>query len=117
VKADYSYKKKSKKIKINPLKLIICFFIGYMVFSYGQVYFQIRELDEKIASYEKIKEELLIENDELQDEYAKLHNDTFIEKMAREKLGMVKPGETIIIPAKPGKVIPLDKPESGEIMD
>ncbi len=116
--ADFKRKKsKSKKIKINPIKIIICFFVGYMIFSFGQVYFGVKDLNEKIASYEQIKEEMLEDNKVLQKEYEKLHSNAFIEKLAREKLGMVKPGEEIVLPAKPGKVIPLDKPKSGEIMD
>jgi len=120
VDIDYENKRSKKKkisFKLKPGKIFLIALLGYIAFSFGQVYWQIVQLDKEIAHYQAIKKELLEERQKLQAEFEKLHSEAYIEREARKKLGLVKPGETVILPAKPGKVIPLDKPQAGEIMD
>lgn len=112
-------RKKRKKIsfKLKPAKLIVLMLAGYMFFCFGQVYWQICKMNQQIEEYTALKQELLEQKRELQTDIENLKTEEYIERQAREKLGLVMPGEVVVLPAKPGEVIPLDKPETGEIMD
>lgn len=90
----------------NPLKkylkkiflcLIILGILYYLFFgTYG--FINIFKLKRKESSLRKSKQELLTREKALSDSLKKIKTDTFlIEKIAREKLGMIKSGDTVII--------------------
>lgn len=62
----------------------------------------------QILELEAKKQELLAENKRLKKQEKMLYTDKMIEKLAREKLGMIKPGEKILIP-----VVPAEKGKEG----
>ncbi|HHY64280.1 MAG TPA: septum formation initiator family protein [Clostridiaceae bacterium] len=55
-----------------------------------EINLEIKQLEEKIAREEEVKQELLKMRDEIS-------SDESIEKIAREKLGMVKDGERVFV--------------------
>ena len=94
--------KRSKKLIKKNLKkilsvLIICGIIYYLFFgAYG--FINIAKLKRKETKLRKEKQELLKKEAALLDSLKKIKKDTFlIEKMAREKLGMIKNGDTVVI--------------------
>lgn len=66
------------------------FVLGKMVWQNYQVNQQISNLERDISGIEK-------ENQKLSDLIAFFQTETFKEKEAREKLGMVKPGEKVLV--------------------
>lgn len=87
-------KQSLKKILII---LIICGIIYYLFFgTYG--FINIAKLKRREIDLKKEKQELIKKQEALIDSLKKIKSDTFlIEKIAREKLGMIKSGDTVII--------------------
>lgn len=86
------------KLKLTTIKvwiillLIVLFFIsflrtGYKIFEAKKA---INQIKEKIVS-------LRVENENLQKELEKTQSEAFIEKQLRDKLGMAKEGEIVVI--------------------
>jgi cell division protein FtsB len=86
-----------KYLKKIFLSLIILGILYYLFFgTYG--FINIFKLKRKESSLRKTKEELLMREKTLLDSLKEIKTDTFlIEKIAREKLGMIKSGDTVII--------------------
>lgn len=80
--------------------LLILFSIGFSLYFFGTLITQQGLMDGKNKEYESVlskideensvKEELLLQND-------RMDSDAYIEKVAREKLGMVKRGEKVFV--------------------
>lgn len=88
---------KNQRKRINPKKLlylIIALYVGYILFQ-QQMYLIACEKEEN-AYLKQIEEQKKI-TEQLKSQEASYQSDSFIEKMAREKLGMVLPGEKIFI--------------------
>lgn len=60
-------------------------------------YQRIQELNAKITELERRKLEVQTVNQELQERITWLGTDAAVERLAREELGMVKPGERILL--------------------
>lgn len=56
-----------------------------------------KRLDREKIKVEKELEELKLKNKELTEEFDDSKTDEYIERMARERLGMIKKGEKVII--------------------
>jgi cell division protein FtsB len=94
--------KLSKKLLKLHFKKILLVFIIVVVFYYlffgAYGFINIVKLKRKENRLKREKQELLKEEKALLDSLRKIKNDTFLlEKIAREKLGMIKPGDTVII--------------------
>ena len=91
--------KKKKKIKLRHI-IIIVLFINIVVVFIGQQE-RLNQLNDDIAKREMTIEEINRDNLELREEAELMGSSEYryeyIEKMAREKMKMVKPGETIYI--------------------
>lgn len=89
-------------INKKPFKLIItalvCFCLVITIVPRAK---NIWELSQRKAELEKQKSILIEKNEALTQEYEKAVSLENVERIAREQLGMVKNGETIIIPAIP----------------
>ena len=75
---------------------------GWLFFALAAQYLRTYDLGREAARLERRKQELLIQNATLYAEIRRLRtDDRYIERLAREQLGMVKPGEIefVIIPA------------------
>ncbi len=87
-------KKYLKKIFLG----LIIFGILYYLFFGAYGFINIFKLKRKESHLRKTKQELQIKEQALLDSLKKIKTDTFlIEKIAREKLGMIKSGDTVII--------------------
>jgi len=84
------------KSKFKIRHLLILFFMIYVVFTLISQQFKIAKLARQEEELEAQKQVLLQEREELKKEISLLHTDDYIEGIARDELGLVKPGEYII---------------------
>ena len=74
---------------------ILLLIIFYIVFIFSDKYAQILQLKEDIKKLETEVENLKLKNTSLLSEIELLKDDDYIEKIAREELGLSKPNEII----------------------
>ena len=85
-----------KKLILKKIIIVGC--IVFFVFSYiRQNVTMIRiqkEIDNKQLQLDQVKQK----NERLEDEVDKINSDSsdYLEKLARERLGMIKPGEKVV---------------------
>lgn len=82
----------------SPLRtILIAFIIGNIVlFAIGQQ-IQYRQLQGEIEQLEAAKQILLEEKIMLEEKHHTMSQEEMIEKIAREQLGLIKPGERVLI--------------------
>ncbi|MBA5851981.1 septum formation initiator family protein [Clostridium sp. cel8] len=89
-----------KGIKIKPknvIVLLLVLYVGYIFVSQQITMWNIKkEINNKYVEEQKIKQK----NIKLQDEVKMSTSDMYIEKLARERLGFIKQGETPVINIK-----------------
>ena len=85
---------KFKKASIFT-KLVIAALMVYAVISLFMVHRQTRQLQDRAAPLQQQVSEMPQSNAELQYQIDHSEDDDMIESVAREKLGLVKPGEKI----------------------
>ena len=106
-------RKKKKRFKKfltrNFVFIIIFFFAGYIVYGIGAPMLQTKELSSEVASVEKEIALAKKQNQELQEKISLLKTNEYVERVAREKLGFVKPGEILLVPAAIGDTRKLNK--------
>jgi len=86
----------------------------YFLYSFIRLGLALYQTNLQIKACQEQKAVLMAESNRLHEQIKELHNDSYIERMAREELGLVKPGETVIIPAVPGQVRPYIPPRPGQ---
>lgn len=84
-----------KKFKFKKLIFIVAILYGSYVFAIKTV--SSFKIQSQIESSQKELERLKEKNLELQDEVKMSKSDTYIERLARERLGLIKEGETPVI--------------------
>lgn len=81
--------------------LIICVTIaGYIAFSLGNQYSYLYAMQNNVETIQAQVEELRNKNAALREEINKIKSDAYVEQVAREQLGLVKPGETLVVPTQ-----------------
>ncbi|MGB9808635.1 MAG: FtsB family cell division protein [Caldanaerobacter sp.] len=83
-------------------KLLIFGFILYLGVTFLGQQFTLMRLDSKYKELKAKAADVLKENDNLKKTLEEVNSDNFIEKIAREKLGLVKKGEIIYIDINKG---------------
>lgn len=79
------------------MALVALAILGLLVFSFGRIAIDRFQLSQES---ERLRDEIASlqdENRRLRDEVAELQSDAAVERLARERLGWTKPGETAII--------------------
>lgn len=82
-----------KKIKIRHLLFFV--FLIYVVSTLIFQQFKIANLTQQEAQLKTQMQESIEQREELKKEISLLHTDKYIEKVARDELGLVKPGEFV----------------------
>lgn len=77
-------------------KVIIIFIFAIFIFNYIKQEITIKRIEEDIVVSQKQLEELRNKNIELEADLKKTESDEYIEKLIRERLGMVKDGEKVV---------------------
>lgn len=108
VKKEFKPRKKVlKKTVIKIPNLIIIIGIILIVYSFGGQYIKMRSLQTEINEIKVQMNDYKAKNTILKKEIKKMQSDVYVERMAREKLGLIKKGETQVMQAKAvqGKVV------------
>lgn len=90
---------KRRKKRIRWSRLLVLLMLGYFLYMYAGQEQQMRLLDNEIGAAQAHIETLKSQNEAYQRERDLLQTDSYVEKVAREELGLVKPGETPYIPS------------------
>lgn len=86
------------KKKLTFKKLIIISLASIFIFSYIKQEIAMHRIEKEIVGKQSQLEEIKQKNERLQDEVDKINSDSsdYLEKLARERLGMIKPGEKVV---------------------
>ncbi len=96
-------KAKKRKVFKHGIKLMIClalFLFMYLIISFGTNFGRLYVMQQDVEKIQAQVNELQQKNDELKQELKMAQSDAYVEKMAREKLNLVKPGESRIVPVE-----------------
>ena len=93
------------------VSFLIIIFLLYFCFSLAYSIINTEGANKRVIEAQNELNQLKNENSKLKEDYAKTQTDQFVEKQARESLGMAKPGEKVVIMPK---VTPLE--EKGTIV-
>lgn len=95
---------KEKALKGIP-KIMILGIIGFaLVFTVIPRVKNINELSSRKESLEKKRAELYVRNEQLEKELENVESLDTVERIAREKLGLVKEGEKYVMTVIPGEI-------------
>ncbi|KMT22044.1 FtsB family cell division protein [Clostridium cylindrosporum] len=86
--------KKRKKKGFKLFWLVVIIFFGVLLTKQQSI---INRLSNDYESYEKQKQNLKVQNQQLKERLAKSKSEDYSEILAREKLGMIKEGEILFI--------------------
>lgn len=84
------------KKKINLKSVVIVVLVAIFCISYIRQEITMNKIRKEIESKQTQLNELESKNKKLQDEVNQSSTDKYIERMARERLGMIKEGEKVI---------------------
>jgi len=94
--------RKKAGFKLKGPGVILMILLGFIFYSFGGQVIEIYNVQHEVKQLQKQMDDLRVKNTDLRKQIEQLNSDAFIEREAREKLGLVKPGEKIILEAKPG---------------
>ncbi len=86
--------------------LVVAIVVCWTVLAFGVQYIRTYTLAREAARLERHRQDLLVQNASLLGEIRRLRtDDQYIEQLARDQLGMLRPGEIelVIVPADPAK--------------
>lgn len=86
-----------KKRGFNLKKVLFIITVVYCCFILITQQIRINKIKKETVSYQSELKLLQVKNQKLQDEVRMSKSEMYIEKLAREKLGLIKPGETPVI--------------------
>jgi cell division protein FtsL len=91
--------------KLILKKIIIAGFIVFFAFSYVRQFITMNRIQKEIDNKQLQLDEVKQKNDRLQEEVEKINSGSaeYLEKLARERLGMIKPGEKVVNGEVPDK--------------
>ena len=98
-------KKVKKSVWLKPGPLMVFVLLSFVLYSFG---LQIIKMQENVHTMAKIQAQITSiekQNIQLKKEIQRFQTNGYIEREAREKLGLVKPGEKVIIEVVPGKEV------------
>lgn len=84
------------KRQVTLKKLIVIAIIAIFAFNYVKQSVTINRIEKEIMDNQNELEDLKSKNNELESDLKKVDTDEYIEKLARERLGMIKDGEKVV---------------------
>lgn len=85
--------------------------LAILTVVFGSTFVQVYRLEREAARMEQLKRDLEAQNAQLREEIKLLHTPQYIERLAREQLGLVKPGEiALLIVQTPPDPVPPQPP-------
>ncbi len=90
-----------KDFILNPIVIsIVAVIVIVAAFNFWQNIEKMNHLQSKIDEMEEKIEKAEAENEELKEQLENTNDPEYIEEVAREKLGLVKPGEMLLVPVE-----------------
>ena len=90
-----------KDFILNPIVIsIVAVIVIVAAFNFWQNIEKMNHLQSKIDEMEEKIEKAEAENKELREQLENTNDPEYIEEVAREKLGLVKPGEMLLVPVE-----------------
>ena len=89
-------KRSSKRRKSNLIFVLFILTFTYFPYALAKQGIKISEYEKELNSYTDKKQEIIEEISTLKKDYEKRETLEFAEKVAREKLGMIKPKEYLV---------------------
>jgi cell division protein FtsB len=77
-----------------------------VTYAFGSSFLQVYRLRREATRLEGVKQDLIEQNAQLREEIKLLHTPGYVERIAREQLGLVKPGEVALLIVRPKPPIP-----------
>ncbi|SHJ80077.1 Cell division protein FtsB [Hathewaya proteolytica DSM 3090] len=87
-----------KRLKKKNILYVVA--IVYVLYTFASQAITLQNQKKEIAKYNQELQRVKAENQQLQDDASIADTDEYSERLARERLGLVKDGEDIIIPKK-----------------
>ncbi len=81
--------------------LMVLGLLGAVAVAFGSSFLQVYRLKREAARLLMQKQNLIGQNAQLREEIKLLHTPGYIERIAREQLGLVKPGEVALLIVRP----------------
>lgn len=78
--------------------LLCCFVVA--AFAYANQFVKLQQLQEKKAYYAAVYEDLQEQNAELLETRALINDETYMERLARQRFKLIKPNEYLVLPAE-----------------
>jgi cell division protein FtsL len=91
-----SFERFFKKAMIYLLIIVIVVFAFKLVMNIRKV----NQMQARLNNLQEQVEEQVDKNEKLQEEIKRVKSHDYVEKIAREELGLVKPGEILFIPVE-----------------
>ena len=85
--------KQNRKLRIKWARLAVLFTIGYCLYIFVNQQLELNAIKREVALNQAKVEQLRQTNTALSEEKALLLTNEYVEKLAREELGLAKPGE------------------------
>lgn len=99
-------------MKKKLISVAILLFGLYLIFTFSQDLWVLVQKEREIGMGQEKLEELETTNEKLKEQLEYVQGEQFIEKEARDKLGMAREGETVVmLPENLGQVAGLKKEE------
>ncbi|WP_227764014.1 FtsB family cell division protein [Zhaonella formicivorans] len=106
-----------RRVRFKGRALLFGAVIFYVLLLFGYWHYKINQVEAEIQALEAQKNAILAEQARLKEQKKLVMSKEYVERAARENLGLVKPGETVLLFAEPGKVRPLKLKDKSEIYD
>ncbi|MDT8902786.1 FtsB family cell division protein [Anaeroselena agilis] len=92
--------KRTVKYRIRWFRVTVLAVVGYCLYVLAGQQMEMNALNRETEATRIRMEQLRQANETLADEKKKLTTPAYVEKLAREELGLVKPGEVPYVPAE-----------------
>ncbi|MFW6001477.1 MAG: FtsB family cell division protein [Halanaerobium sp.] len=93
--------RQKKDFLLNPVVITIIIIIALIAaFNFYQNMVKLNQIENEVEEIESQIARAEAENEELKEQIDNTSSDEYIEEIAREKLGLVKPGEKMFIPVE-----------------
>ena len=102
--------KKFWRFNLPPLLIVALLALVYMLFATGKIIWNNLQFDKQLKEIKTQISKLEDSNTTLAEQILYLQTDSFKEREARTKLGLVKPGEKVLVVPPAQKSIELPKP-------
>lgn len=104
-----SRRRAKRRYQLNWKKASLAAIAVYALISFISVGLKMSQANREVARLQAEHQALVQQRQELDRQIQKLNDPAYIEKLAREQLGLIKPGEKVVIFTEPGNPLPLKK--------